>query len=80
VTSDNKAVSRDLDATVALVEQIRPLLAGKGGAAQGAALAMLLATWLGGHVVIGNPERQAKIREELLSEHVKTVRQLLAAE
>jgi len=60
-----------------LVERISPLLAGKGSAAQGAALADLLAIWLTGHIVIGDRAETRKLRAELLSSHLTAVRQLV---
>ena len=54
----------------ALVERIRPLLAGKPPPLQGAVLADLLAIWLAGH--------DASLRDELLKAHIESVRALIA--
>lgn len=53
----------------AIVDRIRPMLAGYHPAEQGAALADLLAIWLAGH--------PAEIREALLKMHVDKVRELV---
>lgn len=52
-----------------LIDKCRPLLAGKHPAAQGAALADLLATWIAGHP----PE----IRDELLAHHIAAVKDMI---
>jgi hypothetical protein len=57
----------------AIVEQIRPLLAGHDAAIQGAVLADLLAMWLAGHV--GESAEQA--REILLHNNIEMVRKLI---
>lgn len=59
----------DPSAIEPLVQAIRPLLAGKHAAVQGATLADLLAIWLAGHP----PE----VREEMLAMHVAEVRNLI---
>jgi len=57
----------------------RQCLAGRPAEIQGAVLADLLATWLIGHRVPGDPEAQAAMREELLQLHIATVRKLVVA-
>ena len=54
----------------AIVEAIRPMLAGKTPEVQGAVLADLLAIFLAGH----HPE----LREQLLTMHIEGVRKLIA--
>lgn len=54
------------------VNQIRPFLAGKSDAAQGAILADLLAIWLASHM-------DFKLRKALLAMHVDMVRMLIPA-
>lgn len=61
----------------AIVQKIRPLLAGRGQIVQGAVLADLVATWVAGHGVIGDSEATAEIRDELLKMHVAIVRELI---
>lgn len=68
---------RDISAVVEMVHRIKPLLAGQPPAVQGAVLAELLAIWLGGHRVPGRPSAQAALRENLLDEHIATVRKQL---
>lgn len=60
-----------------LVEAIRPLLAGKAPPVQGAALADLLAVWLAGHMVPGEPAETQLLRDELLDAHISIVRKLI---
>ena len=62
---------------MALVERVRPLFAGRAPDVQGAALAELLAVWLAGHVVPGDPEGTERARSELLQQHLFTVRELV---
>jgi hypothetical protein len=63
---------------IAIVEQIRPLLAGKAPEVQGAALADLLAIWLAGHHVEGNANATRKMRADLMAMHCFEVRRLTA--
>ncbi len=60
-----------------LVERIRPLLAGRSPETQGAALADLVAIWLAGHIVQGNPAATDELREEMLEAHTAVVRELI---
>jgi hypothetical protein len=60
-----------------LVERIKPLLAGKPPEVQGGALADLLAIWLAGNVVRGDPAATKKYRAELLQVHVSYVEELI---
>lgn len=60
-----------------LVRAIGPILAGHASAAQGAALADLLAIWLAGHVALGDPEATEALREGLLAAHMEAVRGLI---
>jgi hypothetical protein len=61
---------------VALVDRIKPLLAGRPVETQGAVLADLLAIWLAGHQVEGDPEATRAMREALLAFHLEQVRDL----
>jgi hypothetical protein len=61
---------------VALIDAIRPLLAGHGPDIQGAVLADLLAIWLAGHHVPGNAAATRTLRADLLADHCGAVRQL----
>jgi hypothetical protein len=67
----------DLETVTTLVEQIKPLFAGKRPEVQGAALAELLAIWLAGHVVRHDAEATRTLRADLLAEHLLAVRQLV---
>ena len=58
------------------VEQIKPLLAGRTTAIQGAILADMLAIWLAGHHVDGDEDATRSLRAELLSLHLTAVRAL----
>lgn len=64
-------------AIVDLVKQIRPLLAARPAPVQGGALADLLAMWLAGHVVRGDPGATDALRDELLKAHIAGVRDLV---
>jgi len=61
----------------AIVASIRPLLNGQPMEVQGAVLADLLATFLAGHVVIGDPEETRALRAGLLDLHIRLVRDLI---
>jgi hypothetical protein len=61
---------------VAIIVQIRPLLAGRAPEVQGTVLADLLAIWLAGHHVAGDEDATRKMRAELLSMHCTMVREL----
>jgi hypothetical protein len=62
---------------VALVDRLKPLLAGRSPAIQGAALADLLAIWLAGHHLEGDADATRKMREELLTFHIGQVRETI---
>ena len=68
MSDDNQMpTATDVDA---LVDAIRPLLAGKDPSLQGAALADLLAIYLGGY-----PD--PVMREEIFAMHIDAVRELI---
>jgi hypothetical protein len=72
MTATERAMGNSLITTaLELSERIKPLLAGHPPAVQGAALADLLATLIGGH--LGPPE----LREALLNVHIESVRKLI---
>jgi hypothetical protein len=60
----------------AIVDRVRPLLAGHSPEIQGAALADLLAIWLAGHHVAGDEDATRTMRAELLAMHCGAVRNL----
>jgi hypothetical protein len=60
-----------------LVEEIKPLLAGKSAFVQGAALADLLAIFLAGHIAPGNQAATNQLREDILTMHIEKVRELV---
>jgi hypothetical protein len=60
----------------AIVDRVRPLLAGHSPEIQGAALADLLAIWLAGHHVAGDEHATRTMRAELLAMHCGEVRNL----
>jgi hypothetical protein len=64
-------------AIAAIVDQIRPLLAGHPAPIVGAVLADLLAIWLAGHHVAGDSDATRKTRAELLAMHCGMVRELV---
>jgi hypothetical protein len=61
----------------AIVDKIRPLLAGREPDIQGAVIADLLALWLAGHHVAGDTDATRKMRAELLAMHCSEVRELI---
>jgi hypothetical protein len=65
------------ETVIALVDRIRPILAGQPAEIQGAALADLLAIWLAGHHVAGDENATRKLRAELLASHCIGVRGLV---
>ena len=62
----------DLAEADSLGDKIGELLAGKHPGLQGCALASALALWLMGH-------EDAEVREQLLAQHIETVRALMKA-
>ena len=60
-----------------IVAAISPLLAGHPSPIQGAVLADLLATWLAGHIILGDPAGTDALRERLLAFHLVAVRELI---
>jgi hypothetical protein len=52
--------------TMDLIRQTSALFAGKHPAMVAPALASLMATWLSGHVVLGDPKETKRMREEML--------------
>jgi hypothetical protein len=72
-----KKAHGDAAEAMELVAAIRPLLAGKSEFVQGAALADLLATWLAGHVHLGDPKETRKARKQMLKMHLVAVEGLI---
>jgi hypothetical protein len=68
---------KEIDEIRRLVELISALLAGQPSQIQGAVLADLTATWLGGHGVVGNDEATAAAHEDLLKLQFDLVRKLI---
>ena len=62
----------------AIVNSIRPLLAGKPPELIGAVLADLLAMWLAGYVVQGDAAATAQVRREILGAHLDGMHPLIA--
>lgn len=60
-----------------VVQKIRPLMAGRHPAVQGAVLADLLAFWLAAHFMDGDAKGTALLREELLTHHCGAVWELV---
>jgi acyl transferase domain-containing protein len=71
------APDRDLAAVVELIERLQPQLGGLPPFVIGAALVELMATWLAGHVVIGDLEQTRMLREQLLSDWSAAVRKMI---
>jgi hypothetical protein len=60
-----------------LIETIRPLFAGVDAAIVGGVLGDLVATWLAGHVCIGDPAATTKLRAEILGDWLGFMRESL---
>lgn len=69
--------TEDADAAVRLAEKARPIFAGQPQEIVAGALADLVALWLAGNVIPGDPKKTERMREELLKDHVKVVRMLI---
>jgi hypothetical protein len=65
----------DPDEIEEVVDQIKPLLAGRPSEIQGAILAECLSIWLAGHRA-GSEDGTRQLRAELLSTHCRHVREL----
>jgi hypothetical protein len=65
-------------AIAAIVARIKPLLAGHPPEMQGAVLADLLAIWLAGHTVPGDPIATRRLRAAALEVHLEQMRPLIA--
>jgi hypothetical protein len=71
--TDDQAASKATE----IVERIRPILAGNKPEVIGAALADLFAMLLAGHYDDRGPAETAELREELITEWLKTARALI---
>lgn len=60
-----------------VVDQARILLAGRPAVIQSAILADLLAMYLAGHIIRGDPPGTNALRDNLLDAHLALVRQLV---
>lgn len=65
------------DSAFAIIRACSDALSGHDANVQGAVLADLLATWLAGHRVTGDPKATDVMRETLLSLHLGAVRGLI---
>jgi hypothetical protein len=63
--------------TRALRPHLTRALGGQPVEVQGMVLADLLARWLTGHIVLGNPAATTMLREDLLAVQLNTVRELV---
>jgi len=71
------SLREDANEVFALTSAIRPLFEGKPAQVQGAVLADLLATWLAGHVMLGDQKATEAMREQVLEMHLVSVRALI---
>ena len=71
------SVHDDATEVMELVQAISPLLVGRSHWVQGAVLADLLAMFLAGHIVRGDPKATERLREVMLKHHVIGVRKLI---
>lgn len=75
--AQREAVAALAEASDALVEEIKPYLAGKGSALQGLVLAELVAIWIAGHIAPGDPQATREMQGEMLLIHEQTVADLI---
>jgi hypothetical protein len=68
---------RQVEDGLALAKAIGPMLAGKDQHVQATALADLLATFLAGHVVLGDPKATEALRLDMLAMHMDAVKALI---
>ena len=76
--NDKPSTQTTAEQVAPIVQSIRPLLAGKPPELQGAVLADLLAIWLAGHTVQGDPAATRQLRTEVLEAHLAGMRPLIA--
>ena len=72
---DPAAFTEEADA---LLDLIKPLLAGQSPEVQGAVINDLAAIWIAGHRVPGDRGEGDRMRDELLELHAEHVRELVA--
>lgn len=60
-----------------VAERIYPMLRGIHPTVQGAIVADLVAMWIAGHVVEGDPKDTDRLRKFLMEQHIKLVVQLI---
>lgn len=70
-------MSREVRDVAALVDRVRPILAGKPSPLIGGVLADLVATWIAGHVMSGDVEKTGRLHANLLEHHTQMVRGLI---
>jgi hypothetical protein len=73
MTTPMQDAEKDADLALDLVQECSRHFAGKPSDVQGAALADLLALWLAGHVIVGNPRATERLRRKMLDMHLKTM-------
>lgn len=61
----------------ALLNTLRPLLAGKDPSTIGAALADLTATWIAAHTSAAGKAETDQLRNDLLAMHIEAIKQLI---
>jgi hypothetical protein len=65
------------DEVEAIVDRIRPILAGNPPELVGGVLADLFAIWLAGHFDVGGRTETAALREALIAQWLETARKLI---
>lgn len=76
----DSVIAEALNIVEALKPLVFPKLAGKGAAVQSVVLIDLLAIWLAGHVVRGDPVATRSLRADLLANALTLVDQLVEIE
>jgi hypothetical protein len=76
-TTNDEEMKSMTDEVVRLTEEIKPMLAGHKPEVQSAVLAELLATWVLGFQVPGNPKAGIEMQDKFLAGHLNLMMELI---
>ena len=77
MTSADEEIAGIGEQADALLDRIKPILAGQSAEVQGAVIADLAAIWIAGHRIEGDRAEGDRMREDLLAMHAEHVRELV---
>jgi len=77
VTSADEEIAGIGEQADALLDRIKPILAGQPAELQGAVICDLTAIWIAGHRIEGDRAEGDQMRAELLAMHAEHVRELV---